>query len=344
MWMYVLYGVLFVLAAILIYLFRFSPKLPPETDAIIDRVMQNELPELVTGETGYAMSSGVRIWYERISPQGVPRGTILLIMSNGASALEWPQSFLETYVDAGYRVVRFDHRGTGLSDLLKDWSRKNPYSVADMATDAIAVLDALSEKKAHVIGLSMGGMVAQEVAIQSPERVASLTLLMTSGDVGDPDLPGLTSRYILTQLFKGLPLLQYRLRGGEKNLIKERVAKMVAMGDPAALNIQEMAEIVLYDERNRTGVNISAAFQHQMAVTISGSRHEKLKQVNVPTLVMHGTADQLMPVEHGKKLVESIAGAKGLWIEGMGHIWPFPDMPRINEAILSHLRDVDAGH
>lgn len=336
--MILLVTLLIFLAGVSIYIFAGGPKLPPETDAIIDDVLNSELPEVVVGETGFASSAGLNIWYESISPQGLPRGTVLLLMGSGGDALIWPPGFVRAFVDAGYQVVRYDQRGTGASDWVEDWDRQNPYSVADMAGDVVAVLDALGIERAHLVGLSMGGMIAQEVAIGYPDRVASLTLMMTSGYVGDPDLPqGPTTRYLLSSLVKGVPLLKYRLIGGEKNLVKERIAKQVSMIGYEGLDIRETAEVVLYDLRNRRGINTRGAFQHMTAVAVSGSRYEGLRRIDVPTLVIHGTTDQFIPVEHGRKLVEIIPEAKGLWLEGVGHVFPVPDMDALLENILSHI-------
>lgn len=334
--------ILFILVAgIFVYFFAAGPRLPPETEAIIEGVLNRELPEIILGKTGFASSNGLDIWYESISPEGPPKGIILLIMGQGGDALIWPPKFVRAFVDAGYQVIRYDHRGTGMSDRVETWDRKQPYSVADMAVDAVAVLDALEIQAAHLVGLSMGGMIAQEVAIQHPGRVASLTLIMTSGYIGDPDLPGLTSSYFLNSIVKGIPLLKYRLMGGEKNLIKERIAKQVVGEGADGLDIQETAEVVLYDLRKRRGINIQTAFQHQAAVTVSGSRYENLKTLDVPALVIHGTADQLIPVEHGKKLVEVIPNAKGLWLEGVGHIFPVPAMEALVGKIIAHIEGED---
>ncbi len=325
------------MAGLFIYVYKGGPTLPPETDVIIEEVLHGELPELIVGSTGYATSDGLPIWYESITPADYPKGVVMLLMGTGGDALIWPPQFVQAFVQAGYQLIRTDHRGTGMSDWVKNWDRKNPYTIADMAGDALAVLDALQIEKAHLVGLSMGGMIAQEIAIQQPERVASLTLLMTSGYIGDPELPGLSSRYFLTSLLKGLPLLKYRLLGGEKNLIKERLAKTIAASGYDGLDIRETAVLVLYDLRRRRGINLRGAWQHQTAVTISGSRYEKLKTVNVPTLVIHGTADQIIPIAHGQKLVATIPTAKGIWLDGLGHIFPVPHMEALLADIIRHL-------
>jgi pimeloyl-ACP methyl ester carboxylesterase len=325
------------LVGIAIYIFASGPKLPAETDTIIDRVIKSELTEVIVGNTGFASSYGLKIWYESISPQGSPKGAVLLIMGMGGDALIWPPKFVRAFVDAGYQVIRYDQRGTGMSDWVENWDSKNPYSVADMAGDALAVLDALEIQKVHIVGLSLGGMIAQEVAIQHPDRVASLTLMMTSAYVGDPELPGLTSRYLIENTLKNIPLLKYRMMGGEKNLIKERIAKQILVVGYDGLDIKKTAEVVLYDLRKRRGINVRAIFQHQVAVTVSGSRYEKLKTLNIPTLVIHGTEDQMIPVEHGKKLVEVIPNAEGIWLDGVRHVFPVPNMDVLIKNIISHL-------
>jgi pimeloyl-ACP methyl ester carboxylesterase len=328
---------LLLIAGLIAIIFLAGPKLPPETDAIIDDVLRGELPELITGRTGYAQSDGRDIWYESIPPSGPARGTVLLLMGMGGDGFLWPPAFLRVFVDAGYRTMRYDHRGTGMSDWFKDWDRHHPYALRDMAGDAVAVLDALGIDSAHLVGLSMGGMIAQEIAIHYPQRVASLTLMMTTGHAGDPDLPGPSSRFFINYVVVGLPLLKYRLMGGEKNLIKERVAKTVAALGAEGVDVREMAELVLYDLRHRRGINGRAILQHWMAINLSGSRYEGLKDVDAPTLVIHGTTDQLLPVEHGRKLATTIPNARGMWLQDVGHVFPPPRPAAVFGAILTHL-------
>jgi pimeloyl-ACP methyl ester carboxylesterase len=263
-------------------------------------------------------------------------------MGMGGDGFLWPPAFPRAFVDAGYRTVRYDHRGTGMSDWFKDWDRHNPYSLRDMAGDAVAVLDALGIDSAHLVGLSMGGMIAQEIAIHYPQRVASLTLMMTTGHAGDPELPGPSSRFFINNIAGGLPLLKYRLMGGEKNLIKERIAKTVGALGAEGIDVRETAELVLYDLRHRRGINGRAILQHWMAINLSGSRYEGLKDVAAPTLVIHGAADQLLPIEHGRKLAATIPNARGMWIQDAGHIFPPPDAEVVFGAILTHLADAPA--
>ncbi len=329
--------ILILLIGLLIYIFFSGPSLPPETDSIIEQIIHGETPNVIVGKTGFASSDGLEIWYETIIPEISPKGTVLLLMSMGGNAIFWPPKFINALVNAGYQVIRYDHRGTGMSDWVINWDSKKPYTLLDMANDAIAVLDELDIKHAHLIGLSMGGMIAQEIAINHSARVSSLTLIMTSGYVGDPDVPELTSQYFWSSLIKGFPLLKYRLIGGEKNLIKEVIAKTITATGHEGLDIKEISDLVLFDIRKRRGINWKALFQHQTAVSISGSRFEKLKILNVPTFVIHGTDDQFIPIEHGKKLADVIPNAKGLWLDGVGHVFPIPNMESLLTKITAHL-------
>ena len=315
-----------------LYVSTWGPALPPGTDETIERVLQSELPDVVQGQTGYADSGGVEIWYESIEPQGTPKGTVLLIMGIGNDALAWPGYFLQPMVGAGYRVVRHDHRGTGLSDWMEDWDAAQPYTLEDMAADGIAVLDDLGVGKAHVVGVSLGGMIAQQMAISYPERVASLTSMMSSGFAQDPELPGLSVE-VATELAKlGI---KYGLVGTEKNTLKMVVAsQQLLMGDPPyELDVQTIAEQVLYNLRVRRGYNPQASQQHAAATTASGSRYKDLARLELPALIIHGTSDPMIPIAHGKKCAQTIPGARTLWVEGMGH-----DLPRqFVEPILSEM-------
>jgi pimeloyl-ACP methyl ester carboxylesterase len=299
-------------------IYRSGPDLPPDTDARIDQVMHAPLPRLVTGRTGLAPSGGWDIWYESVEPQGEPRGTVLLIMGISMDALAWPRSLIDGLVANGYRVVRHDHRSTGMSSWTARDGSTAPYSLADMARDGVAVLDTLGIAKANIVGISMGGMIAQELALNHPDRVATLTTLMSSGHIEDPALPPI-SRQVAFDLVK--VALKYGLTGGERNMIKLHVAgRIILMGEARYVpDVTGIAQQVLYNMRARNGYNRRASRDHQVAVRLTGSRLERLPQLEVPTLVMHGTMDSFIPIEHSEKLAQTIPGARTLWIEGMGH-------------------------
>jgi pimeloyl-ACP methyl ester carboxylesterase len=334
---YVVAGVLAGLAGLVTWLLRGGPRLPPDTDAIIERVSHSDLSHVVTGETGYAESSGVHIWYESIPPQVPEKGVVLLNISMGGNSLFWPPGFIRGLTGAGYRVIRYDQRGTGASDWMAQWDRKHAYRLLDMAADAIAVLDAEQVDRAHLIGLSLGGFVAQEIAIAHPDRVTSLTLMSSAADATDTSLRGLRTGPLLRMALAGLPLLRYRLLAGEKNLVKEVIAKTINAHGYDGLDTEELAELVLYDLRYRRGINLRAILQHQAAVTVTRSRYELLPNLRVPTLVVHGTADTFIPIEHAHKLVELIPGAQHLWLDGVGHQFPYPDMTAVTHVIAHHL-------
>ena len=314
-----------------------EPHLPPGTERTIARIRARPVTGVVTGESGYAQSGGVRIWYESIPPVGAGKGVVLLNIALGVGSLFWPPAFLRALSAAGYRVIRYDQRGTGASSWMTGWSRKQPYSLIEMAGDAIAVLDELGVDRAHVLGLSLGGFIAQEVAIEYPERVRSLTLMSTSADPTDTSMPGPRTWPLIRSAIGGLPLLRYRLLGGETNLVKEMLAGLVAQGGDEPVDVEEWTRIVLYDLRERNGLNLRALRQHQAAVAVTRSRYPLLGAITVPTLVIHGTADAFLPIAHGHRLAAAIPSACGLWLEDAGHPFPYPDMDEVVTAITNHL-------
>jgi pimeloyl-ACP methyl ester carboxylesterase len=314
-----------------------GPRLEDETLRIIDETLNEELPELIKGKTGFVLSNNVKIWYELISPTTPAKGVVCLLMSNAADALIWPPSFINQFTSAGFAVLRFDYRGTGQSDWMVNWSKKNAYSLYDMAIDVKSIIDALDISRIHLFGFSLGGMIAQEVAINYPDRVLSLTLLMTSGDATDSTMKVFSMRYLISSFIKSIPIMRYRIIGGERNLIIERILRMkLALGDHS-FDVKETAQQVLYDLRKRKGINIKAVFQHLRAVAISGSRYDKLKSLKLPTLVIHGTNDEILPLEHGEKLVELIPNAKFIWLDDVGHVFPVPNMDTIVTKVIENM-------
>ena len=320
-----------------IYIYASGPSLPPNSDEIISQVLRSELPEIFSAKTGYAKSGDINIWYESIEPEDTVKGAILLLPGISSDAVAWPPKFLDALITAGYQVIRIDPRGTGMSDWIEDWDSDNPYSLEDMANDGIAVLDALGIEEAHVIGVSMGGMIAQQMAIDHPDRVLSLTSIMSSGNIADPNLPPI-SMDIAQELVKAS--LKYSLIKSERNSIKLHVAsRMILMGDASyALDLKTIAEQVLYNLRKRKGYNSQASIQQQAAVIASGSRYDKLQTLDTPTLVIHGKADPFIPIEHGLKCAELIPNADTLWIEGMAHDLPDTYVDIVVEKIVTNIQ------
>ena len=322
-------GVLAGLAGLVAWFLRGGTKLPPDIDAIIDRVSRSDLAHVVSGETGYADSDGVRIWYESIPAAGAEKGAVLLNISMAGNSLFWPPGFIRGLAQAGYRVIRYDQRGTGASDWVAEWHVRS-------RTPCSRWLQMPSPSCTRHRSRRLG-FVAQEIAIGHPDHVASLTLMSTAADPTDASLPGPRLGPMLRAGLAAIPLLRYRLIGGEKNLVKEVVAKTISFTGYEGLNVEETAELVLYDLGYRRGINLRAVLQHRAAVSVTRSRYGLLGDLRAPTLVVHGTADALLPIEHARKLVELIPDARHLWLEDAGHQFPYPNMNAVTRAIISHL-------
>jgi pimeloyl-ACP methyl ester carboxylesterase len=323
-------------AACLALLFFSVPRLSAEMKSSISAAMRAELPELVRGRTGYVQSGQTRTWYESIDPEGPSKGAMLLFMGISMDALGWPQGFIERLVGAGYQVIRFDYRGTGLSD----WKNK-PYTLADLAADGIAILDALGVRRAHLVGLSMGGLVVQEFVLHAPER--ALALLMSSGNLVDPELPKI-SRKVGHALF-GAGII-YGTIPSERNLIRMHVATRMILRGQATYPIDagRTALPVLYNLRQRRGYNRFAFQQHRAALMRSGARGDQLGKVKQPALVVHGVADPLIPIAHGRKLASLLPRAEARYFENMGHDLPQEVFDPLVAALVSTFeRSLPAG-
>ncbi len=312
-------------------LFFYGPGVPQDADMTIDSVLQSDLPELLQGQTGYVDSGETKIWYESIPPATPSKGTVLLFMGISNDALGWPPSFLNALTDAGYQVIRFDYRGTGLSDWDNDWG-ENPYSLEDLALDAVAILDEEDIDQAHIIGVSMGGMVAQEFAIHHPHRTLTLTLMMSSGNIVDGALPPISQDVTLELI---LASVKYGIIPTERNTIKLHIAaREILSGDADyELDVEETAQQVLYNLRHRNGYNSQASQQHQNAVFRSGSRYSALRRLELPTLIIHGLDDPFIPIEHSQKLGRTIPDSTTMWFENMGHDLP----PYLIDSLIAEL-------
>jgi pimeloyl-ACP methyl ester carboxylesterase len=310
------------------YVFFTGPKLPENTDEIVKKVISSELPEFIKGKADYIRSGDLKIWYESITPSETSKGTILLFMGISNDALAWPQSFIDKLVNSGYQVVRYDYRGTGLSDWVENWKEK-PYSLADLANDAKIIMDSLKIKSANLVGVSMGGMVAQEFAINFPERTLSLTSIMSSGNIIDEKLPPISKKVVLDLVKTGI---KYGIgKSDTKSIILQLAAREILKGKARYdLDIKLIAEQVLYNMKKRKGFNPLASEQHHEATYRSGSRYEKLKNLKIPVLIIHGTDDPFIPIEHSKKLASVIPHSKTKWFKNMGHDFP----PVLEDSIV----------
>lgn len=314
-----------------------EPKLSNEIEAMIKERLKQDPPELIVGETGFTENKGVKLWYEILNPGSEAKEVILLVMGHSTSGVRWPKYLYQPMIDAGYRVIRYDNRGVGRSDWVKNWSRKNAYTIHDMAGDALAVMDATGVSQAHLFGVSMGGMIAQQVTIDQPKRVLSLTSVMSTGWMNDPTLPFVPKATFRSAIKLGI---RYRLKPNEENFLRYAAsATLLLKGeDPAEPNIDFSLISNQFLWRKHGGYNVKVGQQHTAAVEDGGSRYEGLQKIDRPTLVIHGDGDPLVPVEHSLKYGPMIPNAKLEIIPEMSHRLAEQYMPHILELSFENFR------
>lgn len=269
-----------------------------------------------------AAVNGIEIEYETFGPDGAP--AILLINGLGSQMTRWPVAFCEKLVARGYRAIRFDNRDVGLSTWFQSGDR---YTLSDMAADAIGLLDHLSIDKAHVAGVSMGGMIAQTVAIEHPQRVLSLTSIMSAtGAPGTMDATPAAAA-VLTQDAPD-PALD------EAAFVAHGLKSARTIGSPAHPWTEEALRARILSEMRRA-FNPKGVRRQRGAIGASGDRTERLASLSVPTVVLHGEADPLIPLAGGEATAKAIPGAELRVITGMGHDLPEPLYDTIIDAIVA---------
>ncbi len=290
--------------------------------------------------TGQAAVRGLSIEYESFgSPE---RPAVLLIMGFAAPLTRWPRELSDELLARGYRVVRFDNRDVGLSTKLdplgpssmaelvaaaaRGQAVQAPYSLDDMAADAVGVLDALQIERAHVVGASMGGMIAQLVALNHPRRVCSLTSIMST--TGNPTLP--TARPEIMSELIAMPPDASDL----EPIIARRLRLARMIGSPAYLESEATIRNTVARETLR-GYSPSGAARQLAAVMTSGDRSSRLRTLSTPTVVLHGAEDTLVLPEAGKDTAANIPGADLRIIAGMGHDFPPALMDTFADAICA---------
>ena len=277
------------------------------------------------------VSTGITLEYE-VHGEGDP---LLLVMGLGGQLVAWPSSFIAGLVDRGFKVIAFDNRDIGLStkvdaapptklqSAMFSVSRrfaKSAYLLSDMAKDAVGLLDALNIERAHVVGMSMGGMIAQTMAIEHPSRVRSLTSIMST--TGNPRV-GRPKTSVLLRASK--------LTGGSKETFADRQAALFKLFSGSLydeLEIREVAKLSL--ERNFTP---DGTARQMAAIMASPDRTPQLKKLNVPTLVVHGLEDGLVQPSGGYATTKAIPGARLLAFPDMGHNLPQARIPEILDEI-----------
>jgi len=271
-------------------------------------------------------ANGIQIEYDTFGDRSFP--ALLLVAGNGAQIYFWDAEFCELLVKKGYFVIRFDNRDAGLSTKFEEAGIpdfqatikaamegkpvESAYSLDDMADDAVGLLDALGIEKAHICGASMGGMIAQVISYRYPKLVLSLTSIMST--TGNPDLPQAKPETLAAVL---APTPAEREGYVEHNMNIWRT-----IWSPGFPFEEDRAQTFLEKSYDRSYCPQGMVRQN-IAIIANGERRESLSTIAVPTLVIHGADDPLIPVEGGKDTAYVIPGSKLLIIDGMGH-----DMPK----------------
>ncbi|WP_068829865.1 alpha/beta fold hydrolase [Pseudomonas sp. BMS12] len=292
--------------------------------------------------TAMATVGEVRLAYQSIGRASDP--ALLLVMGLGGQLIHWPDEVVASLCQQGFRVIRFDNRDVGLSvwrdeaptvsltyELLRyrlGLAVEAPYGLRDMARDALGLMDALGIQRFHVLGASMGGMIAQHLADLAPQRVESLTLLMTSSSA--PGLPAPDAR-LLAQLAR-------REAPDREAAIEQQADLLMALGSPRQGS--DRAQLLLEAAHSYDRAYNPAGVQRQiLAILAEPSRVPLLNRLRVPTLVVHGTADPLLPAMHGVHVAAHIKGSELRLIPGLAHRFQAAFKEPLLAAVLPYLRD-----
>lgn len=291
-------------------------------------------------EESYLVANKLRLAYDEFGSPSDP--AVVLIMGLGTQMIAWSEEFCNLLAQTGLRVIRFDNRDIGLSEkirtdlevsLPKLFFRSRlglpievPYTLNDMAQDAVGVLDALEIEKAHFVGASMGGMIAQLVAAEHGQRCHSLTSIMST--TGNPRLPAAS--------LKATRMLMNRPKNPtEQAVIAHGLKVWKVIGSPDYPPKRE--DLIERLQRTyRRSVYPKGYRNHMAAIAANGDRRRILKSIDTPTLVIHGREDVLVPVAGGIDTAKHIDNAKLEIIEGMGHDLPKELAPRITRLIADH--------
>lgn len=291
-------------------------------------------------------ANGLQIEVEDSGGEGRP--AVLLVMGLGMQLTGWPDGFVAALVDAGWRVLRHDNRDIGLSQGFDHaragnlvWQAvrhrmglpvRSAYSLQDMADDALGVLDALGIARAHVIGASMGGMIAQRMAAHAPQRIASLVSIMSSS--GARRLPGPRADI-------GAALLRRPASRTEAALVAHHLG-LLRLVQGSTFREDEQAASERIRHALRRAYRPAGTARQMVAVMADSRRAELLGRIASPALVLHGEADPLVPIACGRDVAERIPGARFVPIPGMGHDLPPPVVDLLMQHILPFLAHAES--
>lgn len=276
---------------------------------------------------GRALNGHCEIYYDAFGDPANP--TLLLVNGLGSQCINYPDEWCEMFAAHGLQVVRYDNRDMGLSSKFDDApvdDQGAAYRVADMVADGIAVLDALGVKKAHVMGLSMGGMIVQNMAILYPQRLLTLTSVMSS--TGEPEYRKSTRR--------AAELLTAPSATTREGVVQESIDGLREWGSPEFADEARWraAAEKAYDRSYSAG----GTARQYMAIMASGSWADRLPNVTAPTLVIHGDKDTLIDQIGGRRTAELIPGARFELIEGMGHDYPPQLWRQWTDLVVRHIQ------
>ncbi|WP_405602057.1 MULTISPECIES: alpha/beta fold hydrolase [unclassified Pseudoalteromonas] len=295
------------------------------------------------------VKTGVVLNYQDEGDKSAP--PIILIMGLGAQMITWPDALYYGLVNNGFRVIRFDNRDTGLSthldqhpapSLFKTWLSKHlpirsnvPYLLDDMAEDVLSLMAELKIKKAHLVGASMGGMIAQLMAVKNKKRVLSLTLIMSCSSSPRPTAKSLNVFLKLSKFKTKVPC--------RDTAINYNIKLNQLIGSPA----YPQSEKLLREHAIKTvdrSYNQSGYKRQLIAITASKNRDHLIRKIKAPTLIIHGSADIVFPAAEARKMAKLIKKSKLKIVRGMGHNFVPELMPKITKWITKHIKKSQRKH
>lgn len=295
---------------------------------------------------GEAQVNGIKVTFEDKGAKDAP--VILLVMGLGGQLTLWPDEFVDALVAHGFRTIRYDNRDVGLSTRFESAGVPNlkwmfvkaalrlpvrpAYTLADMAADGIGLLDHLGIAQAHIVGASMGGMISQHIAARYPQRVLSLTSIMST--TGNPRLPRANKEAMAV-------LANRPMSGDPEAMIAYSVRAARVIGSPAYPAAEERLQRRVRHDFER-GWYPQGVARQMAAIVADGDRRAMLATIKAPTLVIHGEADPLVPLAGGKDTAASIPGARLMTIPGMGHDLPLALVDTLADAVAGHARELAA--
>ena len=308
-------------------------------------------------------ANNINIWYEEFG--NTDNETILLIMGANANCMHWDQEFIDQLVANDYHVVRFDNRDVGkttwfgkepaLNKFLKilpnfllkmivnsifglavdekgrfKFSESTPiqYNLSDMAKDAVSLMDSLRIEKAHIIGASMGGMLTQIIALDYPERVLSITPIMTTPGIQNESLSGPTEELLEAMKKSFVFNLKGRIEDGVVEIYRQLTGSRFPFNEK---KFREKLKPIVAHGNNPFAL-------HGAAVGASPDRTSRLHEIEVPALIIHGTEDAILPLDHGVAVADGIKDSKRMIMEGVGHEIPEELIPEIVKEVVENIR------